>query len=414
VYAEGLVDVDEGSLVSFMWKRNDLFYLSEVGEVWEGGIVYWDARSSQTCHFEVQDSGDVKAKYVKLFVQLVPVGPDGLPTDFGATIASGHLNMSSFVQPEMFQDGERFSEHEIQIPLKPSGRLDLKVCLQSVGKEEEEDGKEGSQSGVIDCATPTSEYVDGHVKGTPILKKMSERKDVETPGSSTTLSSSLVSASEAESGNTAADGKKMTPFSTMDESRLNKKVKKLSKQCEEARARAFSEASVALQRGIEIDNLKRAKDVLMRRLESAEQQLMLMMKQELSSTIHQEGDTAALAGMDSLIQMLAETKVALAEKEFEAMELQGKLRAREAHIESLTVHLDAIREKAELDSMNHSQEIHTPQEPSTHSLSGLLGAFSLSKGEEQAADVQPAATKTEGITIHVNASSVVPETATSC
>ena len=410
MHTEGLVDVDEGALVSFMWKRNDLFYLSEVGEVWEGGIVYWDARSAQTCHFEVQENGDVKPKYVKLFVQLVPVGPDGLPTDFGATIASGHLNVSSFVQPEMFQDGERLSEHEIQVPLKPSGRLDLKVCLQSVGNEED-GGKEGSQSGVIDCATPTSEYVDGHVKGTPILKKMSERKDVETPGSSTTLSSSLVSASEAES---AADGKKITPFSTMDESRLNKKVKKLSKQCEEARARAFSEASVALQRGIEIDNLRRAKDVLMRRLESAEQQLMLMMKQELSSTIHQEGDTEALAGMDSLIQTLAETKVALAEKEFEAMELQGKLRAREAHIESLRVHLDAIREKAELDSMNHSQEIHTPQEPSTHSLSGLFGAFSLRTGEDQAADVHPNITKTEGITIHVNASSVVPETATSC
>jgi len=42
-----------------------------------------------------------------------------------------------------------------------------------------------------------------------------------------------------------------------DDASLLRKLKKMTRQCEEARARAFSEASVALQRGIEIDNLRK-------------------------------------------------------------------------------------------------------------------------------------------------------------
>jgi hypothetical protein len=41
----------------------------------------------------------------------------------------------------------------------------------------------------------------------------------------------------------------------LSETKLKKKLVKATKQCEEARARAFSEASIAVQRGIEIDNL---------------------------------------------------------------------------------------------------------------------------------------------------------------
>lgn len=42
--------------MSFMWKRNDMFYLSETGEVWEHGIVYWDACSSQVCSLDANGS----------------------------------------------------------------------------------------------------------------------------------------------------------------------------------------------------------------------------------------------------------------------------------------------------------------------------------------------------------------------
>lgn len=159
----------------------------------------------------------------------------------------------------------------------------------------------------------------------------------------------------------------------------------MTKNCDEARARAFSEASVSLQRGIEIDNLRRAKDILMRRLETTEQQLMAMMKQELATTIR---DTdASMAGMDSVIHTLAETKVALAEKEFESMELQGKLRAREAHIEALTLHLDAIRSKAELDSAQNSLEI-----------TSMLGALKMEKSTDSQSNREKDKT---GTVVHV-------------
>lgn len=107
---------------------------------------------------------------------------------------------------------------------------------------------------------------------------------------------------------------------------------------------------------------ERAKDVLMRRLETAEQQLMTMMKQDLSATLQQSGQEGIAANTEALIHTLAETKVALAEKEFEAMDLQGKLRAREAHIEALTMHLDAIRQKAESDSIQAMNRLSLQEE----------------------------------------------------
>lgn len=47
-----------------------------------------------------------------------------------------------------------------------------------------------------------------------------------------------------------------------------------------------------------------------------------------------------------IILQLAETKVALAEKEFEVMEMQGKLKGRDAHIQALLLHLDAVKESS--------------------------------------------------------------------
>ncbi|KAI8110782.1 hypothetical protein M9434_004356 [Picochlorum sp. BPE23] len=345
--AEGL-DVEEGALVSFMWKRNDMFYLSETGEVWENGIVYWDACSSQTCCFEKIGEDEVKAKYLKLFVQLVPIGPDGLPTDFGTTIASGYINLSDQIMRE-HTEGEDTEDGILKVPLNPRGCMNLRVTISKVDGDSSLPQLVGEEAQGSDCQTPEAEYVDGHVNGTPMLKKMMPvDQDYSTPTS--TMSSSLVNQSSdagVENG---------------DDASLLRKLKRMTKQCEEARARAFSEASVALQRGIEIDNLQRAKDVLMRRLETAEQQLMTMMKQDLSATLQQSGQVGVTANTEALIHTLAETKVALAEKEFEAMELQGKLRAREAHIEALTMHLDAIREKAESDSIQAMNRLSLQEE----------------------------------------------------
>lgn len=382
------MDLDEGCFVSFMWKRNDKFFLSETGEVWDDGTVYWDACSSQTCRFEQIDDTSIKAKYVKLFVQMVPVGPDGLPTDYGTTVGSGYLNMSEYVDASLFEEDlyedsdEKEDSHDVQVSLKPGGRLNLRLyVLKTMTGSDNEDE-------TSDVVTPKAEYVDGHVNGTPLLKVDRRAEEVACYSSPMTLSSgfssSIISQSE---GDDCGVTRVKSPFIDHDDdvSYLRKKLKKMTKNCDEARARAFSEASVSLQRGIEIDNLRRAKDILMRRLETTEQQLMAMMKQELATTIR---DTdASMAGMDSVIHTLAETKVALAEKEFESMELQGKLRAREAHIEALTLHLDAIRSKAELDSAQNSLEI-----------TSMLGALKMEKSTDSQSNREKDKT---GTVVHV-------------
>jgi len=50
---------------------------------------------------------------------------------------------------------------------------------------------------------------------------------------------------------------------------------------------------------------------------------------------------------DTIVQALVDAKISVAQKEFEVMDLQGKVRARDAHIEALTDHLTAIRAAAE-------------------------------------------------------------------
>lgn len=104
----------------------------------------------------------------------------------------------------------------------------------------------------------------------------------------------------------------------------------------------------------------------MKRLESTEQQLMAMMKQDfqMGADRNSAGGSPSEGAPDvhaSLIHALAETKVALAEKEFEAMELHGQLKAKEAHIEALTLHLAAIRESAS----KHSTECSAVISPKT-------------------------------------------------
>ena len=82
VGAECLDNVEEGDTLSFLYRRGENFFLSEPSSAFPDSAVYWDAMSVQTCRLEVG-----KKKYLKLFVQKVPVGPDGLPADFGTCAA---------------------------------------------------------------------------------------------------------------------------------------------------------------------------------------------------------------------------------------------------------------------------------------------------------------------------------------
>lgn len=101
---------------------------------------------------------------------------------------------------------------------------------------------------------------------------------------------------------------------------------------------------------------ERAKEVLLQRLEATELQMMTMMRSDYNNEAkqsfsqdsqrrnddsHGEGLVSAGLADDTLVASLVEAKVALAEKEFETMELVGKLRSKEAYIEALATRLAA-------------------------------------------------------------------------
>lgn len=120
--------------------------------------------------------------------------------------------------------------------------------------------------------------------------------------------------------------------------------------------------------------------MLLQRLEDTERQFMMAMRLEPESpTSSGSVDSTGRAGVvvapnttkaspapqpvggavtpkpyadtEAVIHALVEAKVSLAEKEFEIMELQGKLRAKDAHVDALTDHLTAVRQSVEQKSI---------------------------------------------------------------
>jgi len=349
--AEGIEQVSGSSaFLSFFWSRGKKFFLSEPAEVFPDGAVYWDSISAQTCRLAENEK-----KYVKLFVQKVTVGADGLPTDYGTTVGAGYIDLGKYATDvcgkhddtqEDTRDRDASVEEEVVVMLKPSGRLTLNVRLDPVDGDVGDGAISADESTSSQCVTPTYTHESSGVSEEvgevdEVDEVEGAAKHAESPSMTVSTTSTM---SYAENGGSSSRS-------------IESKLRRVTRQCEEARARAFSEASVALQRGIEIDNLKRAKDILMKRLETAEQQLMTMMKQELAMTIQEtDKSSATLLGIDALIEQLAETKVALAEKEFEVMEMQGKLKGRDAHVQALLMHLEAVKEASLVTARSSERE----------------------------------------------------------
>lgn len=112
--------------------------------------------------------------------------------------------------------------------------------------------------------------------------------------------------------------------------------------------------------------------MMLQRLESTEQQLVTMMRLDNDSpsstatTARQEISNApsvqqpsGYGSQSEIVQALVEAKVALAQKEFEVMELCGQLRAREAHIQALSEHLAAVKLRAEHDALSPAASLST-------------------------------------------------------
>ncbi|KAI3434396.1 hypothetical protein D9Q98_002474 [Chlorella vulgaris] len=113
-------------------------------------------------------------------------------------------------------------------------------------------------------------------------------------------------------------------------SALRRRCKRLMAERDDARAEGYAEAALAVEQGMQIDRLRRAKDMLLARLHTTERQLLATFRDEAST---------------DLIRALAAARVEAAEREFAAMELQGQLRRRGAVIDKLRAQLTRLEYK---------------------------------------------------------------------
>lgn len=199
-----------------------------------------------------------REKYLKVYVQEVILGPDGLPKDFGSTVAQGFVELSQFLNHAKDDSND---VQKIIVDLYPSGKMSLKIAVMAADYSDDSSDALTNVSQVEgeDTVAPEPEIIGhGYDSWTPLALACmedersrheggdnNEDEDIKTPTAST-VSSSLVNSNCC--GSACND-------TMLSETKLKKKLVKATKQCEEARARAFSEASIAVQRGIEIDNL---------------------------------------------------------------------------------------------------------------------------------------------------------------
>lgn len=156
---------------------------------------------------------------------------------------------------------------------------------------------------------------------------------------------------------------------------LQRKCRRLAKERDQAMAESFEQASIAVQRGIEIENLKRSRDMLLQRLESTEMQLMMLVPKldatgkaiipttprlgvnvtsltyggptDLASPQFTKSPSHQSLQVEDAVSALIEAKLALAEKEYEIMNLLGQLRAKDSRIKTLTEQLEASRDSSD-------------------------------------------------------------------
>lgn len=428
--ADGL-EVPPGTEVCFVFKRHGKVSFSPSTEVWEDGIAYWDAKCSQICTIHRDSNGVSRTKHSDMEIQTISLDDNGEPVCLGYTLASAPVDLARFCSHDF--DDEPCEPQKLTVQLLPQGTVTFhisSVWLKHWSGSHHDDtssehsitpthSKAGSLNPDDFAATPRGGYVSGASSPGPREKVHSHRshhhdkhnlsavKEVTGDGNYPEVpygtpdrlhhghgppesvdgddwDAAMYSAMAHIEPSLASTGLGRSSSRASSESgsdvssvtALKRRCMRLAKERDEARAESFAEASVAVQRGIEIENLRRAKDMLLQRLEDTERQFMMAMRLEPESpTSNGSVDSTDRAGVvvastttkaapatqpvggavtpkpyadtEAVIHALVEAKVSLAEKEFEIMELQGKLRAQESHVDALTDHLTAVRQSVE-------------------------------------------------------------------
>ncbi|KAL4442970.1 hypothetical protein ABPG77_008461 [Micractinium sp. CCAP 211/92] len=127
-------------------------------------------------------------------------------------------------------------------------------------------------------------------------------------------------------------------------STLRRRCKRLLGERDEARAEGYAEATLAVELSLEVDKLKRTKDMLLQRLATTEEQLLACFRDEAST---------------DLIRALAAARVEAAQRDFQLLQLQGELRRKDAAIDKLRAQLTRAETKYRL----HMNDDRAPPVP---------------------------------------------------
>ena len=213
-------------------------------------------------------AGGWQPKPCELLVQAVSLDDEGIPTGMGSTIAAARLDLSQFCGDQEVLDPDHAPD-PLVLPLLPAGTLTLRVSSRWL-RDWVADANDAASDTSLALTPATSsaslcpeESVaslcgdDATAPSTAAPSPLPPRRpsvhdDAEdadggcTPITGSAVSSALTRSVSTGSGHSDA---------ATSASALARRCKRLARERDEARTEAFAEASVAVQRGIEVDNL---------------------------------------------------------------------------------------------------------------------------------------------------------------
>ncbi len=378
-----LPDATVGEDLTVVWRRGSREWASSPAGVADDSSVEWGDACAQPVALRLAGAG-WRPALCELEIRRVPRDAAGRPAGAGERVAACALDVAQFCAAG---GAPARPPRRVDLPLRPSGVLRVAVAARALragalaaGGAASADGSpltaspaRSASGGASPRALPAAAAGDWEIRavGSPHAGHASAARTSSTSSSTGGSSDAYLHRAGAgaatpgagsaagargrsdDDGATPSEDDSLAPAPggpSPDEgaiAALRRRVRRLERQREEARAEAFAESSERIQRGIEVEGLRRGRQALLARIAATEAQLVAAMRLDLEGGEEGGGEGAdGGGGGAALVRALVDAKVALAEREFECMELAGKLRAREAAAAALEAHLAAAQAAA--------------------------------------------------------------------
>ncbi len=374
-----LPDATVGEDLTVVWRRDGREWASSPAGVADDSSVEWDDACVQPVALRPAGTG-WRPALCALEIRRVPRDAAGRPAGAGERVAAGALDVAQFCAAG---GAPARPPRRVDLPLRPSGVLRVAVASRALSAGVRAAAAGGASAGGSPLTASPARSASGgasprelpaaaagdweiravgsphagrasaaHASGTSSSTGGSSDAYLHRAGAGAATpgvgsAASARARSEDDGGAMPSEDDSLAPAPggpSPDEgavAALRRRVRRLERQREEARAEAFAESSERIQRGIEVEGLRRGRQALLARLAATEAQLVAAMRLDLEGAEDPQG-----GGGEALVRALVDAKVALAEREFECMELAGKLRAREAAAAALEAHLAAAQAAA--------------------------------------------------------------------